>query len=280
MALSKPISCPHELRPGTTVCLHCRRAAREAASARTRAFVGKVVLVSVLIAMAGAAGFASFGALRGEGLDVREIAARLTPSATQAAAAVTDHLPTPIASPGLTPEMSTVAGAPAPVLTDPAIAVAGAAALVAPNTIIAPDQAVSLPVAPSAVAPAPPPPVEAPSPVVAEGHTDLPDSMFAVRKGDTVTVRFDTDLARTRRPEKFEQIVRATLPRVHGALADSLLARLPAGDLARHGDLLTELPLRGIRLDALNGLTMTLWPETRPGRDGPLVVAYRTTVSR
>jgi hypothetical protein len=103
--------------------------------------------------------------------------------------------------------------------------------------------------------------------------------MFAVRKGDTVTVRFDTELARTRRPDKFEQIVRATLPQVHGALADSLLAKLPAGDLVRHGDLLTELPLRGIRLAAPNGMTMTVWPETRPGRDGPLVVAYRTTLS-
>ena len=115
--------------------------------------------------------------------------------------------------------------------------------------------------------------------MVAEGETPLADSMIAVRKGDMVTVRFDTELSRTRRPEKFEQIVRATLPQVLGPLADSLLARLPIGDLARHGDLLTELPERGIRLAAPNGLTLIVWPETRLGRDGPLVVAYRTTLA-
>lgn len=278
MALSKPTNCPHELRPGTTVCLHCRRAAREAASARTRAFAGKVVLVCVLIAVAGAAGIAGFGALRGDGgLDVREIAARLNPAATPAAAAVAASLPAADVPGIAAAEIPTTPGLAAVASVEPAV---GTTIPLASNLIAPPpEQLTPLPVTLPTVAPAPPP-AGAPAPLVPEGHTPLPDSMFAVRKGDTVTVRFDTDLARTRRPEKFEQIVRATLPRVHGALADSLLARLPAGDLARHGDLLTELPLRGIRLDALNGLTMTLWPETRPGRDGPLVVAYRMTVSR
>jgi hypothetical protein len=95
-----------------------------------------------------------------------------------------------------------------------------------------------------------------------------------------VTVRFDTERSRTRRPEKFEQIVRATLPQVLGPVADSVMAALPVGDLVRHGDLLTELPERGIRLAGPNGLALTIWPETRPGRDGPLVVSYRLTLAR
>ncbi|MFL5578434.1 MAG: hypothetical protein ACJ79S_20970 [Gemmatimonadaceae bacterium] len=117
-------------------------------------------------------------------------------------------------------------------------------------------------------------------PAIAEGRTALRDGMFAERHGDTVTVSFDTELARTRRPEKFEQIVRATLPTIYGPAADSLLAHLPTGTLAGAGDLLTDLPARGLHLPAPGGATIALWPTTRPGRDGPLVVTYRVVAGR
>ena len=104
--------------------------------------------------------------------------------------------------------------------------------------------------------------------------------MFAVRAGNTVAVHFDTELMRTRRAEKFEQIVRATLPAVYGALADSALAAVPPGKLFAAADLLTKLPTTGLHLRAANGVTLAVWPETRPGRDGPLVIAYRASVVR
>jgi hypothetical protein len=127
--------------------------------------------------------------------------------------------------------------------------------------------------APALVAPAAP--ARAPrAPIVAEGRTELRDGIVAVRTGDTVAVHFDTPHARTRRPEKFERIVRATLPEVLGPMAESLLAATPAGRIAGAGDLLTELPVRGVQVGS-GADALTLWPETRPGRDGPLVVTYR-----
>jgi len=46
------------------------------------------------------------------------------------------------------------------------------------------------------------------------------------------------------------------------------------------GDLVSELTQRGIRLPAHEGYTLVVWPETRQGQDGPLVVSYRLTVAR
>jgi len=120
--------------------------------------------------------------------------------------------------------------------------------------------------------------VIAPRPIVAPGRTVLSDVAVAVRSGDTVAVHFDTPETRTRRPEKFERIVRSTLPAVYGPAADSALAAVPEGMLASGGDLLTALPERGVRLPTADGGALMLWPETRPGRDGPLVVTYRATI--
>ena len=108
----------------------------------------------------------------------------------------------------------------------------------------------------------------------------LRDTMVAERTGDTVRVSFDLLLSRTRRPEKFEAIMRATLPQVFGPAADSALQSLPAGSVARAGDLVATLPERGLRIPAAGGMTIAVWPETRAGRDGPLVVAYRALASR
>jgi hypothetical protein len=132
----------------------------------------------------------------------------------------------------------------------------------------------------SSVRPAPAVVAVRPAPIVAEGRTELGDGLFATRAGDTVTVRFDTPDARTRRPEKFERVVRATLPRVYGMVADTILASVAEGALTGPGDLLTELPSQGVRLASASGWMVALWPETRPGAAGPLVVAYRATLTR
>jgi len=117
-------------------------------------------------------------------------------------------------------------------------------------------------------------------PIVAQGATHLRDSVVAIRRGDSVTVHFDIARVRTRRPDKFERIVRSTLPAVYGPIADSVLMRIPSGELTRAGDLLTDLPVRGLRFALGGGWALALWPATRPGQDGPLVVRYRAVVVR
>ncbi|HKG92018.1 MAG TPA: hypothetical protein VKA84_09015, partial [Gemmatimonadaceae bacterium] len=155
---------------------------------------------------------------------------------------------------------------------------------IAPAATLVSNPAPAVTPAPAAVTPAPvampvAAPVAAPAAPV-EGRTELGEGVYAMRAGDTVTVHFDTPLTRTRYAEKFERIVRSTLPRVMGetSAAASALATVPVGQLAVAGDLLTELPARGIELPLDAGRTLTLWPETRPGMDGPLVVRYRAVI--
>jgi hypothetical protein len=118
------------------------------------------------------------------------------------------------------------------------------------------------------------------APVVPVGRTVLRDTMMADRAGDTVRVSFDLAMSRTRRAEKFEAIVRSTLPQVYGATADSALRALPFGSMARAGDLVTTLAEQGFHIPVPGGRTIAVWPETRAGRDGPLVVAYRAVALR
>ena len=123
-------------------------------------------------------------------------------------------------------------------------------------------------------------PTPAIAPRVPQGRTDLPDSLFAVRSGDTVAVHFDRAPVRTRRADKFERIVRQTLRAVYGPVADTLLGVVPDGRLATNADLVTSLPTQGIRIYGPSGRRLAIWPETRAGRDGPLVVGYRVTIER
>jgi hypothetical protein len=110
---------------------------------------------------------------------------------------------------------------------------------------------------------------------VSEGRTDLTESLIAERGGDSVIVDFDTPATRTRRRDKFESVVRHTLPMVYGAPIDSVLRAIPEGGIAGGADLLSELPKRGVHMRVAEGWTLDLWPETRQGQDGPLVVSYR-----
>jgi hypothetical protein len=95
---------------------------------------------------------------------------------------------------------------------------------------------------------------------------------------DSAVVHFDTEIGRTRRRDKFEQIVRATLPALYGARAESLLVAVPVGGLMAGRDLLTEVVAKGIRLPLAGGDTLEIWPQSRPGQDGPLVVSYRALI--
>lgn len=148
-------------------------------------------------------------------------------------------------------------------------------------------QVVAMPVerAPAASRVAVPAPALGPAPaplsiIVPMGRSDAPDSLILERTGDSIVVDFDTDAARTRRRDKFESIVRQTLRLVYGPGVDAALAAVPAGTLVGGGDLLTELPTRGIHVKLSDGWTLDVFPETRPGRDGPLVGSYRTRLHK
>jgi hypothetical protein len=214
-------SCPHDHRPGTTVCLHCRHAAIVASRKRRRQSVLRVAgAVLGVIVLTGGGTFGTY-ATRGY------IAQRQARGAT-----------TQIAQQG------------------GAIAVAAASE--------APRPAKPLPQRSSG-----------PVPIIALGETRLADSVRAVRADTGVTVFFDLTMIRTRRSDKFEHFLRSTLPEIYGPTVDSLLTLIPQGMIARQGDLLTELPVKGVKLALANGWKLTVWPEIRPGYEGPLVVRYR-----
>ncbi|HEX5409348.1 MAG TPA: hypothetical protein VFW89_06220 [Gemmatimonadaceae bacterium] len=264
MSPRTPPPCTHLRGPGTTVCLHCRRDARRAAQARTAqvalrigAGVVGVAVIAVLIratlhAFPGDAHGTTSLVANGEAFD-SSAAAPIAPVAEIANPRPHDGSPRePHASRGSVMPASATAGIPA-----------GSASANLVSTAVDP----SAPATRGAAA--------LPLPALAEGRTNLGNGMFAMREGRVVTVHFDTPLGRTRKPDKFEATIRSTLPRVYGAVADSALARVPRGDIASLGNPATDLAATGIRLPAGNGVTLALWPETRPGQDGPLAVGYR-----
>ena len=271
-----PATCQHELRPGTKVCLHCRRAEREARAARQRAILVRLGIVGAAVGACAYAGVVGYRTWQGQGRPT--IGALLASPASLEAAPVRSLTAPAPAAPAVTATMTESAPAagalPAaqPAATEPA---STPVTVPPPESPASPASAPPAPAAPVVAAPAPP----ILQPVVAEGRTELQNGIYALRRGDTVTVHFDTPEARTRRPEKFEQIVRATLPAVHGATAQSILATIATGDLVGPGATITE-PRDAIALRGNDGRTLSVVPQTRPGRDGPLVVAYRVTQSR
>jgi hypothetical protein len=117
-------------------------------------------------------------------------------------------------------------------------------------------------------------------PSIPEGRSPLGDSIVAERRGADVTVHFDTEALRTRYDWKFEGVVRATLPLIYGPDARAALDSIPTGDFVRGGNLLRDLPTRGILLALADGRALIVRPITRPGQDGPLVVGYSASASQ
>ena len=141
---------------------------------------------------------------------------------------------------------------------------------------------VNVPVSTVAPVPAaaPAPKTIALKPVVPEGTTTLASGMTATRHDTVVVLSFDFAGARTRIPERFERLVRTTLPSVYGLRADSAVRAIPEGGIARQGDLFTDLTERGVRIPLSTGGAIALYPISRAGRDGPLVTQYRVTVTK
>lgn len=245
--------CDHELRPGTAVCLRCQHAERAARRARQRQMMARGTALAMVLGVIAAIGVAGASVIRSRAWSGS--AEKLATSEELKPTTATDSAADSVVSPA---EPSTTVSVPQPVS----------------------QQTATRPVASAPVATRPLAVALAVSPVVPVGRTALRDTMVAVRAGDTVRVSFDLELSRTRRPEKFEAIVRSTLPQVYGAAVDSALRALPEGSVARAGDLVTTLPAQGFHIPLAGGRTLGVWPETRPGRDGPLVVAYRVVASR
>src|SRR5688500_4621673 len=246
-------NCPHERRPGTTVCLHCRHAERLAARAARAKMFSHVMVGGAILGVIAVVASAATAAFDGRQADAA------TATATAAPATASASL---LAAPAPSTPVATVDSA------KPALVKEVAATSAAVGT---PALAISQPVVVSSLAPAPAPakansPASPLLPMVPEGTSPLADSMTVVRQGDTMLVHFDTELGRTRRPEKFDAVVRATLVQIYGSAAEDLLSGVGVGTIGRDGDLLAELPTRGIRLRADDGSSLSLWPITRPGR--------------
>ena len=256
--------CTHELRPGTTICLHCRHDALVAARARLQRLVVRSGIGLVTVGILAIGAMLARPLVRDGGTEEKTAGPE---GGTRTPALATPASLTTAAGDAAMPTVAPPS-APASVAATPTLPPAREAPATAPAVERGAANAAAIARTPS------------PRPVVSPGVTALRDGMSAERVGDTVTVVFDTELARTRRPQKFEGIVRATLPMVYGAVADSALAATPAGAIAGAGDLFTELPARGVRLRAPGGTTLLVTPATRPGRDGPLVVSYRAIPQR
>lgn len=116
--------------------------------------------------------------------------------------------------------------------------------------------------------------------VLPMGTSTVQEGVTAVRSDSDVTLKFDQIMLRTRRPMKFEYWLRTTLPLLYGPAVQPALARIPEGKLASQGELITELPTRGVHIPLDGGWALEVFPITRPARDGPLVIEYRATVVR
>ncbi|MDB4877788.1 MAG: hypothetical protein JWM41_4234 [Gemmatimonadetes bacterium] len=226
------VICTHERRPGTTVCLHCRHAARVATQAKRKRLLLRGSAVGIVFATFIAAGLLGATAIRGK-------ARRAGDKTTQVVTPVAEA-----SAPAATPADSTAASPP------PAVQQGDQ-----PKKLVAPLM-----------------------PVVPPGESPLVDGVTATRVDSMVMLSFDTPSNRTRIPEKFEQFVRSTLPAVYGHGVDSVLAKLPRGGIARQGNLLSQLPSSGVRIPISEAWMIRLYPETRQGQDGPLVVRYRVSV--
>ena len=259
------------------VCLHCLHAERLAARDRRQRMIVRLIAWTLTLTVVGVVGAAGVNAATKHPEPSTPMRTQRRPGPGPAVAARDTVAPTQV-------QTVQLQGTPSPPMTaqsDSTHVVAGAPVASAPVTsalvATAPVATVAAPAAaPDSAAKA----TRLLGPIIPQGRTDLEDSVYAVRRGDAVVVNFDTGPSRTRRADKFELIVRQTLHAVYGPVADTLLATVPSGKLASASELVTTLPKRGIHLQGAHGPHLGLWPETRAGRNGPLVVAYRTIVER
>jgi hypothetical protein len=250
-------TCAHDLGPGITVCLRCRQEQRDAARTRQQQMLGLCGVAAM-----GLLGIYVMGA---SAANAWHAAARPDTSHAVARASVV---------------ASSVSGGSEVKQQGDAAASTGTSSTSTASTT-SETSTPSAPAASAAPATTAAPATQTPVAIlVSEGRTDLTESLVAERAGDSLVVDFDTPATRTRRRDKFEAVVRRTLPMIYGAPVDSVLRTIPDGGIVGGADLLDELPRRGVHLPLGDGWRLELWPETRPGQDGPLVVSYWARIGR
>jgi hypothetical protein len=232
--------CPHDVGPGISVCLRCRKENRIATRDRRRRALFAIAATALGIGTLGAAGAAGMldSELRAAGIVIAEHSDLLRPAPAPVSESQPNAALTPVVVVSASPESTMVSQA-----------------------------SVTIPPAPELAA------------TIGEGRTSLRDGLVAERRGDEITVHFDTPLARTRRPAKFEAILRATLPQIYGPRLDTALTAIPGGALVPEEGLTTDLLKQGLLVPVSDSDTLRIWPETRPGQEGPLVVRYRVLSS-
>lgn len=235
--------CPHGPRAGTTTCLYCRSDARAAARQRRNRVIARFSL-------------AAMGAAGAVALLVGGIIAIVPGSHSTASIDDQSAEGSVVTSGGVVP----------------AERASGSVRTDRTSGIVPADRA-------SSIVPAGRSRGSLLEPSVPEGRSALGDSIVAERRGGDVIVIFDTEALRTRFDWKFEGVVRATLPQVFGDDARVALDGIAVGDFVRGGNLIRDLPGRGIRLALAGDRALLVRPITREGRDGPLVIAYRASAA-
>jgi hypothetical protein len=116
--------------------------------------------------------------------------------------------------------------------------------------------------------------------VLVEGKTQLTDSIYAMRAGDSVIVNFDAYGFRTRRSDKLESTLRITLPLVFGQMATASLSSIKEDSLVTNRDVIGSLAATGMVLKLDNGATVRIRTLTRPVTDGPIAIGYLAVIER
>jgi hypothetical protein len=249
MSPSTPPTCNHDRGRGTTVCLRCRHEEAQAtAKKRQRFFMQFLGLVSVAGVLA-IAGVSAASTLRNR--PTSETTSEGTVVAEPARATTTRSTPKE-AEPKVAPVVQQAAEPPAPAPAD---------------SIRAPEPA------PAAAAPHG-------GFVLVEGRTQLSDSVYAIRTGDSVIVNFDAFGFRTRRSTKIEQSLRQTLPLVFGKTATASVDTMAAGAFVTERDVVGALARDGMRVKLDNGAIAHIRVLTRIVSDGPIAIGYLATIQR
>lgn len=234
------------------MCLRCRHDQIQATQRRRQQMLMRFLGLASVAGIIGVAGVAGAITIRGgDGSKVTDSPGNVTLKQEGKAKPRAQHMPRPLAPVPAAPTAATAD----PVDSEPH---------------------------PAVTAPAPPPVVHTAGAgtLLGEGRTALTDSIYALRSGDSVTVNFDTHGNRTGRADKFEHMVRETLPLVYGRRNTASMDSVPMGFLLPSRDVTGELTTRGMHLTLDNGVKIALWPRTRPTSDGPLVVSYLIVVER
>lgn len=247
MSPSQP-TCTHDRGRGTTVCLRCRHEHARASQRRRQKFLIQFLGLASVAALVGVAGVSFASTLR-----TRD-------AVTTSEGTVVDTKPAA--------RTKSPAKAPAP-KSEPVVQQSSSAPVAAPVTppVATPDAAPTRPAPRGGY-------------VLVEGRTQLADSVYAMRAGDSVVVNFDAYGFRTRRPDKLEQSLRLTLPMVFGRMATASLDTVAKGGFVTNRDVVGALAAEGMHVTLDNGAMVRIRVLTRVVSDGPIAIGYLAILER